>query len=234
MRTSPLTLLFWAIVAAFILYINFSQDSASDKSRFKLKNSAIPSVTPNPANAKQSYLVNITVSSTIGVGVVVVEVHRQWAPAGAQRFFELVNSSYYDEAKFFRVLKKFMAQVGVNKDPAITKLWRKKYIPDDPSAVSNKRGTLSFASSGKDTRCTQFFFNFVDNSYLDNGFFPFGHVVSGMEYIDALYMDYGEGGKGDGSDGKGPNQGKITNRGNTYLDQYFPKLSHIITAKVID
>ena len=186
---------------------------------------------PSPPSPPEAvFRVNITVFSTIGVGDVIVEVHRVWAPNGAARFRELVESQFFDGAKFFRVLKKFIAQTGVNKDPLVTKKWKGRKIIDDSQAVSNKRGTLSFASSGKDSRQTQIFFNTGRyNTHLDTGFMPFGHVLSGMEFIDALYNGYGEGGKG-----KGPNQGKITQKGNAYLDQFFPNLSSIISARIME
>jgi peptidyl-prolyl cis-trans isomerase A (cyclophilin A) len=127
-----------------------------------------------------------------------------------------------------------MAQFGINKDPQATAKWKKNVFMDDPVSHGNKRGTISFATSGKNSRTSQLFFNYVDNSFLDaQGFSPFGHVIEGMEYIDALYGGYGEGGKGDGTDGKGPSQAKITWQGNSYLDRVFPKLSSILTAELI-
>lgn len=101
-------------------------------------------------------------------------------------------------------------------------------------AKSNRRGTITFATSGKNTRSSQIFFNLVDNGFLDKeGFAPFAEVVSGMQHIDALYNGYGEGGRGDGKDGKGPNQGRVVREGNEYLDKLFPKLSYIVTAAVV-
>ncbi len=127
-----------------------------------------------------------------------------------------------------------MAQFGIHANPEVTKEWRGRAIKDDPPLQSNKRGTLSFACSGKHTRVSQLFFNFGDNSYLDKqGFAPIGKVVRGMEHIDALYSGYGEGGNGDGTDGKGPGQGRINNRGNAYLKEVFPKLSYIVSTKII-
>lgn len=105
---------------------------------------------------------------------------------------------------------------------------------DDPVKTSNTRGTLTFATSGKDSRTSQLFLNFGDNSFLDKqGFAPIGRVVRGMEVVDALFSGYGEGGKGDGSDGRGPSQGRAVNEGNAYLDRVFPKLSFVLAARLM-
>ncbi len=127
-----------------------------------------------------------------------------------------------------------MAQFGINADPAVNNQWRPRVMKDDPVTQSNTRGTISFACSGKNTRVSQLFINFVNNKYLDKqGFAPIGRVVSGMEWVDLLYNGYGEGGNGDGTDGKGPGQGRINNKGNVYLKAVFPKLSYIVSTKVI-
>lgn len=112
---------------------------------------------------------------------------------------------------------------------------QKGSIKDDPVKVSNRRGTVTFATSGPDSRSTQIFFNLVDNSFLDKeGFAPFGEVLIGMNHVDNLYYAYGEGGTGDGSDGKGPSQIRLRNEGNDYLAKYFPKLSYIISADLVN
>lgn len=127
-----------------------------------------------------------------------------------------------------------MAQFGIAADPKVHALWKNKEILDDPVTTSNTRGTLSFAMAGKNTRTTQVFINFVDNKFLDNqGFCPFGKIIKGLDVIDRLYSGYGEGGVGDGSDRKGPSQGKIVLNGNTYLDGFFPKLSYIKYITVV-
>lgn len=120
-----------------------------------------------------------------------------------------------------------MAQVGINKDPAMTAKWRSNSIKDDPVIQSNKRGTITFATAGKNTRANQIFFNTNNNAYLDKeGFSPFGEVIDGMIYIDQLYELYGEG----APSGKGPSQGKANNQGNAYLEEFFPNLSYIVSA----
>lgn len=174
------------------------------------------------------FCVNITVSSEIGVGNVIVKVHKDWAPLGAQQFSDLVDERYFEGAKFFRVLKQFMAQIGINKDPAVTKQWRSRVIKDDPVTQSNKRGAVTFATSGPNSRSSQIFFNTVNNKFLDQqGFAPFAEVVDGMQYVDGLYSGYGEGAPA----GKGPAQGKANNQGNKYLDEFFPKLSFVVATQ---
>ena len=127
-----------------------------------------------------------------------------------------------------------MAQVGIHGDPTVSAKWRSKTIMDDPTVHHNVRGMVTFAHAGKNTRTSQIFFNVRDNSYLDGqGFAPFAEVISGMEFIDALFNEYGEGGRGDGQDGRGPNQSRIQRSGNEYLSKYFPKLSYIVSARVV-
>ena len=140
-------------------------------------------------------------------GDFVIEVHRDWAPLGADRFYDLVASGYFADVRFFRVLDGFMAQFGINGDPAINKAWSNATIPDDPVVQSNKRGFLSFAMRGPNTRTTQIFINYGDNSMLDGqGFSPFAKVVEGMDVVDKLHADYGEG----APQGMGPDQGRAT------------------------
>ena len=167
-------------------------------------------------------------------GDVTIDVTRAWAPRGADRFYSLVKGGFYDGARFFRVIRSprpFMAQFGINGDPKVTAKWTDANIPDDPVTQHNTRGMISFATSGADTRSTQVFINYSDNSRLDaSGFSPFAVVSSGMEVIDQLYADYGEG----PPDGTGPDQERIEKEGNAYLDGAFPKLDYIKTAKILE
>lgn len=127
-----------------------------------------------------------------------------------------------------------MAQFGMHNSSSETLKWNKRKLPDDPVLASNRRGTLSFASAGPNTRANQIFINFVDNTYLDNeGFAPFARVLSGMNIVDKIYSGYGEGGRGDGRDGKGPSQGRISQQGNQYLNEFFPRLSYIDHAALV-
>jgi peptidyl-prolyl cis-trans isomerase A (cyclophilin A) len=161
----------------------------------------------------------------------VVEVTRAWAPNGADRFYNLVKLGYYDGTKFFRAVEGFMVQWGIHGDPQVNGVWRGARIQDDPVVKSNKRGFMTFATAGKDSRTTQVFINFADkNSRLDkSGFAPFGEVVKGMKVVDSLYKGYGEGAPG----GKGPDQGRIQSDGNVYLDKDFPELDSVKEAKIL-
>lgn len=162
-------------------------------------------------------------------GTFVIEVHRGWAPRGADRFYNLVKNGFYDNVRFFRVLSGFMAQFGINGDPALMAKWRVARIPDDPVKKSNTRGTVSFATAGPGTRTTQVFINYGDNSSLDRmGFAPFGKVASGMKIVDALYAGYGEG----APQGGGPDQSRIQTEGNAYLARDFKKLDYVKKATI--
>ena len=163
-------------------------------------------------------------------GAIVIDVHREWAPKGADRFYELVKNGYFTDVAFFRVISGFMAQAGISGDPALNAEWRAKRIQDDPVKASNTRGTVTFATSGPNSRTTQFFINFGDNSRLDGmGFAPFGKVKD-MAPVDALYDGYGEG----APRGRGPSQGRMQTEGNAYLRDGFPKLDYIKSAKIIE
>lgn len=160
-----------------------------------------------------------------------VEVRREWAPNGADRFYNLVRNGFYDGVRFFRVLDGFMAQFGISGDPQVSAVWRVRAIPDDPVVRSNTRGYVSYAMAGPNTRTTQIFINYADNSGLDGQLFaPFGEVVSGMEVVDELYSGYGEG----GPRGTGPSQGRIQAEGNAYLEREFPQLDYVVQASIID
>lgn len=162
-------------------------------------------------------------------GNFVIEVHRDWAPRGADRFYELVKSGYFDGQRFFRVLSGFMAQFGIHGDPKVSAEWRDRRIADDPVHQSNTRGMVSFATAGPNTRTTQVFINYGDNSALDGqGFAPFGKVVEGLEVVDHLYAEYGEG----APRGRGPDQGRIQGEGNGYLTGKFPKLDYVKRATI--
>lgn len=165
-------------------------------------------------------------------GEFVVEVQRDWAPKGADRFFNLVKNGYFTDVRFFRVIqtpRKFMAQFGIHGDPKVSAAWRDANIPDDPVRQSNTRGMLSFATAGPNTRTTQVFVNYDDNSRLDgSGFSPFGKVIQGMEVVDQLHSGYGEG----APRGMGPDQGRLQAEGNAYLMREFDKLDYIKKATI--
>jgi peptidyl-prolyl cis-trans isomerase A (cyclophilin A) len=157
-------------------------------------------------------------------GTFTMEVHDEWAPLGAARFKELVQEDFFAGVRFFRVIDGFMAQFGIHGNPEIAAKWKEKKLIDDPVKESNKRGYVSFATSGKDTRTTQMFINFGDNSRLDSmGFSPFAKVVEGMEVVDRIFKI-----------GEKPNQGMIQSQGNKYLKKEFPRLTYIKSAKLVD
>ena len=163
-------------------------------------------------------------------GKFTVEVIRSQAPNGADRFYNLVRSGYFKDLAFFRVIPGFMAQFGIHGDPKVSAIWRGAAIPDDPVKASNTRGAVTFATAGPNTRTTQFFINFGDNKRLDSmGFSPFGKVSEGMDVVDKINGEYGEGAPG----GRGPHQGRVQAEGNAYLKKDFPNLDYIKSVTII-
>lgn len=154
-----------------------------------------------------------------------VEVQRDWAPLGADRFHNLVRIGFYDGGRFFRVLPGFVAQFGKSPDPEVNKVWYGAEIKDDPVRESNKLGYLTFATDGKDSRATQVFVNLADNPNLDKkGFSPIGRVVKGMDVVKRLYGGYGD----------APDQNMIHFKGDRYLEESFPRLDRIISATIVE
>jgi len=163
-------------------------------------------------------------------GNIVMEVHRDWAPIGAARFYELVRSGFYDNSRFFRVVAGRWAQFGIPGDPRLAAEWREKTIPDDPRKESNTRGTFAFAMTGPGARTTQIFIALGDLSYQDkDNFAPLGRVIEGMDVADKLYSGYGETAGGGMRGGK---QGRIFAEGNAHLDRDFPKLDKLVRATI--
>ena len=165
-------------------------------------------------------------------GDFVVQVERSLSPNGADRFYNLVRNGYYDGVRFFRVIDGFMAQFGMHGDPQVTAAWRGAPIQDDSVRASNTRGMVTFAMTNQpNSRTTQVFINYRDNSNLDAmGFAPFGEVVEGMDVVDQLYSGYGEGAPG----GSGPSQAQIQAQGNEYLEEAFPELDSIERATIVE
>jgi peptidyl-prolyl cis-trans isomerase A (cyclophilin A) len=164
-------------------------------------------------------------------GDVVVEVTRAWAPNGADRFYNLVKVGFYDDVAFFRVIKGFMVQFGIHGDPEVAAKWRPAQIEDDKVKQSNKKGYITYAMAGPNTRTTQLFINYKNNSGLDGqGFSPIGRVVEGMKVVDSIYGGYGEG----APSGKGPSQALAQSQGNAYFKKKFPKLDYIKTATIVE
>jgi peptidyl-prolyl cis-trans isomerase A (cyclophilin A) len=174
---------------------------------------------PMSATAPETFKVKFTTSK----GPVVVEVHKAWAPKGAQRFYELVRAGYFDGNRFFRIVPNFIVQFGMSGDPAMTKKWD-KIITDDPVTQTNRTGSITFATAGPNTRTTQLFINLRSNQMLDGqGFAPFGMVVEGMNVVESFNKEYGE----------RPDQESIRMHGNKYLNEQFPNLDFIKKAEVL-
>ena len=165
-------------------------------------------------------------------GPIVVEVHREWAPRGADRFYELVTARYFDDNRFFRVVKGQWAQFGINGDPAVARRWRTRTIADDPRTQSNVRGMVAFAFAEPNARTTQVYIALKDLSDPQDaqGFAPFGRVVEGMDAADALNSEYGE---NSGSGIRAGKQQPLFDGGNAYLDREFPRLDRLLRATVM-
>ena len=183
-------------------------------------------VLPDPGSAEMratapaSYRARFETSA----GTFVVEVTRAWAPGGADRLYNLVRHGFYDGGRFFRVVPGFVVQFGLSRDPAVSARWRPVTMPDDPVIQRNTRGTLTFATAGPNTRTTQLFINYGDNSRLDAmGFAPVGMVVEGMDVVDHIFAGYGE----------QPEQRLIETQGNAYLAAQFPRLDSIARATIV-
>jgi peptidyl-prolyl cis-trans isomerase A (cyclophilin A) len=205
--------------------------SATKKSATPAKKSVPKRSLLDPASLNQKAPEVFKAKFTTTKGDFVVQVTRAWAPLGADRFYNLVKNGFFTDAAFFRVISGFMVQFGISAKPAVTAAWQSATIQDDPVTQSNKRGYITFAKTGApNSRSTQFFINFGDNSRLDaTGFAPFGQVIEGMDVVDKLYSDYGEGAPG----GNGPDQGRINAEGKSYLDKEFPKLDSIKSAVIL-
>jgi len=161
-----------------------------------------------------------------------IEVRRQWAPQGADRFFALAAAGFFDDSRFFRVVAGFVAQFGVAGDPAVTAVWRDRTIPDDPVRQSNVRGTIAYAMTGPVTRSTQLYVNLADNTRLDGqGFAPIGRVAGGMDAVDRLHAGYGEQA---GGGMRGGRQGKLLAGGNAWLDAEFPRLDRLLRMRILE
>ena len=164
-------------------------------------------------------------------GTFVVEVHRGWAPLGADRFYNLVDNGYYDDTHIYRVVEDFMVQWGIHGEPLVDYQWRDEFLMDDPVVRSNERGTITFAKAGPNSRTTEVFINYTDNPGLDDRrFAPFGRVVKGMDVVDDFYAGYGDG----PPRGEGPYAAQAQAEGNAYLDAEFPELDRIIEATLVD
>lgn len=164
-------------------------------------------------------------------GDVRIEVVTDWAPLGAQRFYNLVRAGFYDGSRFFRVLPGFVAQFGANGHPQVDAIWTEEQLPDEPVRVLNQPGTLTYAAAGPDTRTTQLFFNYGANDALDTrGFAPIGRITEGADALYRLNSSYGE----TQPEGRGPSWECVMEKGNGYLRERYPDLDSIVRARVLE
>jgi peptidyl-prolyl cis-trans isomerase A (cyclophilin A) len=186
----------------------------------------------SPAKLTEKAPDTFDVRFTTTKGDFLVRVTRAWAPNGADRFYNLVKNGFFDSASFFRTIPGFVVQFGLSAYPEVSKAWARETILDDPVTQTNKRGFVTYAMGGKDTRTTQIFINLTDrNTRLDEmGFSPFGVVVEGMEVVEQLYGGYGD---SVSRGGKGPEQDRIQTEGAAYLEKEFPNLDKIMSAKIV-
>jgi peptidyl-prolyl cis-trans isomerase A (cyclophilin A) len=178
--------------------------------------------TPSKLNEKAPDTFKVKFDTT--KGAFTVEVTRSLAPNGADRFYDLVKNGFFKDLGFFRVVPGFMVQFGIHGDPKVAAAWRGANIQDDPVKGSNTRGTITFATAGPNTRTTQLFINFGNNTFLDGqGFSPFGKVTDGMDVVDKINAEYGE----------RPIQPRVQDEGNAYLKKEFPNLDYIKSATIV-
>ncbi len=164
-------------------------------------------------------------------GRFVLRVVREWAPLGADRFYQFVRYGFYDDQRINRVIPNFICQWGIHGEPEVSQAWRASTILDDPVVATNTRGRIAFAMTGPDTRSTQVYISLVDNSRLDEqGFAPFGEVIEGMDVVDRIYSGYGE--EAGGGMRRGA-QDPLFEQGNEYIDVHYPNLDHIIRATIL-
>jgi peptidyl-prolyl cis-trans isomerase A (cyclophilin A) len=183
-------------------------------------------LTPSSLKAKAPAVYKAQFTTT--KGDFVIEVHRDWAPIAADRFYNLVRAGFFTNAAFFRVVPNFMVQFGLSANPAVNKAWSNANMIDDPVKQSNKRGYVTFARTGApNSRSTQLYINYKDNLFLDppsqQGFAPFGTVTDGMDVVDKISSAYGE----------RPDQGQITAEGDAYISKNFPNIDKIKSAKIL-
>ena len=217
------TLLF-ALAAVCLALIGCSSEPAKKEEATAPPKEA---AAPKKEQAPDLFRVNLDTSK----GPVVIEVHRDWAPVGADHFYSLVKLGFYDGDRFFRYARGFIVQFGINGDPKVNHVWSNGNLRDDPVKEHNVKGTVVYATAGPNTRATQLFINLRDNSAsLDGqGFAPFGKVVTGMDVVEGLYSSYGEIA---GLGGQGPDTNQIETQGNEYLANHFPRLDYIKKATI--
>jgi peptidyl-prolyl cis-trans isomerase A (cyclophilin A) len=219
-----------SLLTSFVLCSALLAQAPAPASKSAASKTGTPAARPSllsPASlhAKAPDLFKVQFTTTRGDFV--AEIHRDWAPLGVDRFYNLVKNGFFTNAAFFRVVvtpRPFIVQFGLSANPAVNKAWQDAKIKDDPVMGSNTRGTLVFATAGPNTRTTQLFINLNNNAPLDaSGFAPFGTITDGMDVVDKIYPGYGE----------RPDQGRITDEGDAYLVKNFPMIDKIKLAKIL-
>jgi peptidyl-prolyl cis-trans isomerase A (cyclophilin A) len=218
------SLLTCIVLSSALLAQTPASKSATSKGTASKTGAARPSLL-NPASLHAQAPAVYKAQFMTTKGDIVLEVHRDWAPIGADRFYNLVKNGFFNNTAFFRVVPGFMVQFGLAANPAVNKAWQTANIKDDPVKQSNKRGMLTFAKTSlPNSRSTQLYINFGDNAGLDpQGFAPIGSVVEGMDVVDKIYAGYGE----------RPEQDKITDEGDAYIMKNFPMIDKIKMAKIL-
>jgi peptidyl-prolyl cis-trans isomerase A (cyclophilin A) len=217
------------ILCALGLFAAVAMVQAEDAKKEEKPSTTSPGFT-DPAKLNEKAPETFKAQFDTTKGKFTIEVTRSLSPNGADRFYNLVRSGYFKDVAFFRVIPGFMCQFGIHGDSNVSAKWREATIADDPVKGSNTRGTITFATAGPNTRTTQLFINFADNNNLDGmGFSPFGKVTEGMDVVDKINGEYGEG----TPRGAGPNQGRVQMEGNTYLKKDFPNLDYIKSATIV-
>jgi len=206
-----------ALMAVVVLFVAAAGQATAEVNLEKLM---------NPAQLNEKAPDKFQAKFETSKGDFIIEVTREWAPIGADRFYNLVKNGFYDNCKFFRNIEGFMVQFGINGNPKVSAVWRAARIADDPVKHANTRPFVTYAMAGPNSRTTQLFINYGDNARLDkDGFTPFGKVVKGMNVVESLYKGYG----GDPSNF----QSQIQTQGNAFLDEKYPKLDFIKTATIV-
>lgn len=217
------------LLCAFGLFAAIAIAQAEDATPETKPATASPSFT-DPAKLTEKAPDTFKAQFDTTKGKFTIEVTRALSPNGADRFYNLVRSGYFKDIAFFRVVPGFMCQFGIHGDPAVSAKWREANIPDDAVKGSNTRGTITFATAGPNTRTTQLFINFGNNVNLDSmGFSPFGKVIEGMDVVDKINSEYGDG----PPYGRGPDQSRVQREGNAFLKKEFPNLDYIESAAII-
>jgi peptidyl-prolyl cis-trans isomerase A (cyclophilin A) len=218
------------LLTGLLMTCAFAQPKSTAPAKPAAPAAAKPSLL-NPAALTAPAPAEFDVKFTTTEGVIVFHLTKSWAPHGVDRFYNLVRAGFFTDVAFYRVIAGFMAQFGINPDPAVSRAWMQADIKDDKPSQSNKRGRLTFAQTGApNSRGTQLFINFKDNAFLDDKFAPIGEVTEGMDVVDKLYSGYGESGD---MGGNGPGGSRLQEQGKPYLDRNFPKISKIISAKIV-